>query len=87
MGECTYDCGCIYGGVQRDVVLYVVGVQRGMGVYTGDVQMDVGVYRQGVYIEGYWLDTLLCTTSVSAFYPLEVSDEPCHLSLQGLSYP
>ena len=26
------------------------------------------------------LDTLLCTTPESAFHPLEVSDEPCHLS-------
>ena len=62
----------MYIGVQRDVVLYMVGVQRGVGVYIGDVQRDVGVYRQGVYIEGYLLDTLLCTTPVSAFYLLEV---------------
>ena len=33
------------------------------------------------------LDTLLCMMPVSAFCLLEVSDEPCHLSLQGLSYP
>ena len=45
MGGCTYGCGCVYGGVQRDVVLYVVGVQRGVGVY-------MGVYRgMWVYID------------------------------------
>ena len=77
----------VYMGVYRGMWFYMWWVYRGEWVYIWGYTEGCGCISTGVYRQGYVLDTLLCTTPVWALYPLEVFHEPCHLSLQGLSYP